>query len=194
MQNSKSTHEKPTASTLNHAQPAPHHSSFIISPHPPVKSPTKKPHIPRENGMPLSSTLKKMQYSSSSQGGKSPQHSRNPVKQALKIMPANHDKMKIAKSAYGLENQDRKPKTNDPRPKTQSRKSGNIIFKKTPYSSKKCRISQLLNIENLKNALFNLWKNSPSTEKYRKIKYRCYLPADESALRLPHPHYRKDAT
>jgi hypothetical protein len=83
-----------------------HHSSFIISPHPPEKSPTKKPHISRENDMPLFSTLKKTQYSSSSQGERNPQLSRNPVKQARKIMPANHDKIKIAKSANCLENQD----------------------------------------------------------------------------------------
>jgi hypothetical protein len=30
MQNQKSTHEKPTASTVTHTLPAPHHSSFII--------------------------------------------------------------------------------------------------------------------------------------------------------------------
>jgi hypothetical protein len=67
-----------------------HHSSFIISPHPPESIPTKKPHIPRENGMPLSSTLKKMQYSSSSQGESNPQHSRNHVKHATKITPRYH--------------------------------------------------------------------------------------------------------
>jgi hypothetical protein len=59
-------------------------------PFPPEKSPTKKPNIPREKGMPLSSPLKKMQYSSSSQGGKSPQHSKNPAKHATKITPRNH--------------------------------------------------------------------------------------------------------
>jgi hypothetical protein len=30
MQNSKSAHEKPTASTVTHVLPAPHHSSLII--------------------------------------------------------------------------------------------------------------------------------------------------------------------
>ncbi len=77
--------------------------------------------------MPLSSTLKKMQIPSSLQEESNPQHSRNHVKQARKIMPANHDIIKNAKSANCL-----KTKTKDPRPKTKSHKSANIIFKKTP--------------------------------------------------------------
>jgi hypothetical protein len=63
-------------STTNDQQPT------TTSPHPPEKSPTQKPRIPRKNGMPLSSTLKKMQYSSSSQGESNLQYSRNHVKQA----------------------------------------------------------------------------------------------------------------
>jgi hypothetical protein len=54
----------------------------FTSPHPPEKSPTKKPHIPRENTVSLSSSIKKTPFSSDSQGGRSLQHSRNPVKQA----------------------------------------------------------------------------------------------------------------
>jgi hypothetical protein len=60
------------------------HSPLSTSPHPPESIPTKKPHIPRENGMPHSSTLKKTLFSSSLQGEKSPQLSRNPAKQAAK--------------------------------------------------------------------------------------------------------------
>jgi hypothetical protein len=82
MHYSKTAHEKPTASTVTHVSTAPHHSPIAISPHPPEKSPIKKPHIPRENAMPLSSSLKKTQFSSDSQGGTIPQHSRNHVKQA----------------------------------------------------------------------------------------------------------------
>jgi hypothetical protein len=75
--------------------------------------------------MPLSSTLKKMPFSSSSQGESNPQHSRNPVKYALKIMPANHDKIKLLNLLTAW-----KTKTKAPRPKTKSRKSRKIIFKK----------------------------------------------------------------
>jgi hypothetical protein len=66
--------------------------------------------------MPISSTLKKVPFSPSLQGGSIPQQSRNHEKYALKIIPANHDKIKIAKSAYCLENQDQSPKTNHSTP------------------------------------------------------------------------------